>query len=315
MTSWKQRLPLLLAALAFVVPTGPAAAQFTLLEPGFCVTELPPGVGAKAGECSPGGVWGTYVYFSDSNGNSIDQVDPADNMFLFASGPPDIAFPVGLVFGPGPANNFGTFLYVACYGSNRITRLTPAGVPSLFANITAPGDVKFDPTGAYGTDLFATTAFAGPISTITPGGVVSTFSPLQATYIRFGPGGAWGTGLYSTSHGAVPGVGIAQVDAFGSATLFSGGFTTPEGFDWGFGPGFGGDMFAPDLNTGEIWRVDPTGNRTLFATVPASSSVTWCNGVLYVTSFAGGCWKIEFCGVTPVEESTWTGVKTKHLEK
>ncbi len=304
-----RRILIPVVVLACVLLQVPASAQLVVNEPGFCVTTLPPGVGAKGGECSPGGIWGDYVYFSDSNGNTVDQVDFLDNMFFFAGGVPDLFFPVGLVFGPGPAADFGDYLYVAVNSSNRITRITPGGITSLFANIPSPGDVTFDPSGAYGTELFATTAFSGPISKVTNAGVVSTFSTVQATYIRFGPGGAWGSGLYSTSQGVVPGVGIVTVDPAGTATLFSGGFSTPEGFDWAFGPGFDGDMFAPDLGTGEIWRVKSDGTRTLYATVAGASSVTFCNGTLYVTSFAGGCYKIEACGPVRSEPASWGSIK------
>lgn len=286
-------------------PSGP----LIVTEGGFCVTELDPGFGAKGGECSPGGIWGDYVYFGDSVGNVIDRVDFFDAMFPFASGPPNISFPVGLVFGPGPASTFGDYLYVASYSSSQISRVTPAGVTSFFASLPAPGDVTFDPSGAYGNDLFATTAFTGPISTIDPAGVVTVFSAaVQATYIRFGPGGIWGSGLYSTTIG-----GIATVDIAGTPTLLSSGFSGPEGFDWAYGPGFDGDMFVPDVITDEIWRVKPDGTRTLWATLSGASSVTWCNDVLYVTSLDGGCFKVESCPPTPVQATSWGSIKTRDV--
>jgi hypothetical protein len=185
----------------------------------------------------------------------------------------------------------------------------PSGNVTFFTSLTDAGDVTFDPTGAYGNEMFATSSFSGPISKVTSAGVVSTWSTVTSTYVRFGPGGAWGTGLYSTSQSGL-GPGIVTVDVAGVGTLFSGGFTTPEGFDWDPTGDFGFDMFAPDLSTGEIWRVTPTGTRTLFATVAGSASVNFCHGVMYVTAFhGGGCYKIT-PAATPTEASSWGRVKT-----
>src|SRR5207248_1352991 len=146
--------------------------------------DLPPSVGAKGVECSPGGVWGSFVYVADSNGGSVDKIDFTDHMFPFASG---FDFPVGMTFGPGPGINFGTYMYVANNGGNEISRITPAGVVSTFAAMTGPGDVAFDPTGVYGTSLFATTAYGSPIQKFTSVAVASTFSTLTSVYLKFGP--------------------------------------------------------------------------------------------------------------------------------
>ena len=63
----------LIAAAFFVcLSPGSALAQLVVVEPGFTVTTLPPGVGAKGIECSPGGIWGDYVYVGDSSGGTIE---------------------------------------------------------------------------------------------------------------------------------------------------------------------------------------------------------------------------------------------------
>jgi flagellar hook capping protein FlgD len=276
----------LLCAFGSAMPAGRAAAQLVLNDPNYAVIDLPSGVGAKGVECSPGGVWGNFVYIADSGAGTIDKLDFTDHMFPFASG---LSFPVGMEFGPGPGNNFGTYLYVASNAGNAIQRVTPAGVVSTFATMTGPGDVAFDPTGGYGTSLFATTAYASPIQRFTSAAVGSTFSSLASLYLKFGPGGAWGTGLYATSNGfGSIGVGIAKVASNGTATLFAGGFSSPEGFDWGFG----GDMFATDLTANQIWRINSAGTKTLFGTTQNPADITFCNGNLYVVCYNGACFKV-----------------------
>lgn len=307
-------VPFFTLICAAVLVGSPASAQLVVVEPGFDVTDLGSSSGPKGAECSPGGVWGPYVYIGESGGNAIEQLDFFNFATLFASGSPDIDFPVGMDFGPGPANDFGTFLFVASYGSGRITRLDPSGNPSLFTLFPSVSDVKFDPTGAYSNELFAIEYFSG-ISTVSSGGIITPFAAgIQTSYMRFGPGGAWGTGLYATNNSPVPGVGIIQVDSGGTSSMFSPGFTTPEQFDWAFGGAWGGDMFATDFATGELWRVKSDGSRTLFATVNPGerpAGLVFCNDCIYMTSYGGGCWKICEAPV-PVESRTWGGIKQGH---
>ncbi|HEX5131631.1 MAG TPA: FlgD immunoglobulin-like domain containing protein [Candidatus Krumholzibacteria bacterium] len=266
----------------------PARAQLTMMEPGFTVTNLGSASSAKQVECSPGGVWGNYVYMAASVYNIIERMDYADVSSLFATMPFN-AFPVGLAFGPGPANNFGDFIYVADYGTSTIEKVDPAGVVTPFTTLSLATSTTFDPTGAYSTDLFAVTGYSGPIYTVDPSGVATVFAAVPSLYIKFGPGGAWGTGMYSTSQSAV---GYVKVDALGNATNFCTGFTNPEGFDWATGTLFMGDMFAADVSTSEVWRIKDDGTRTLFASMPTAADVAFCNGAMYLVSFHGECYKV-----------------------
>jgi|GEM_PF-7059101 len=305
--------PFLLGLVFTVLPSVPASAQPVLHEAGFTVTPLGSGLGPKGVACSPGGVWGDYIYFSDSVGNLIERVDFFDVGTSFASGLPDIDFPVGLAFGPGPANTFGTFLYVGSYGSNQITRVDPSGTTSLFAPFALVSDLAFDPSGSYGSDLFAT-EFQGSIFTVDPTGVVSPFSTVSALYLKFGPGGAWGTGLYAST--TTPGPGISQVSPAGVATVFSGGFSQPEQFDWATGGSFGGDMFVADVITHQVWRVHSDGTRTLFLDGPHDfAGIAFCNGCLYVSAFHGGCWRICNDQPIPTEEATWGVIKQRYASQ
>jgi hypothetical protein len=267
-----------------------AGAQLTMTESGFTVTDLGSSVGAKGITCSPGGIWGDYVYIADSGGSLIERIDFYDVPSLFATLPGG-SFPVGIDFGPGPGANFGNFLYIANYASSTIVKIDPAGTVFPFsAAVPMPGDAVFDPSGAYGNELFVTTAYAGPIYKVDEFGVAAPWAAFQALYMKFGPGGAWGTGMYSTSQTAV---GLVTVDIAGVPTNFCTGFTSPEGFDWAFGYPFDGDMFAADVTTNEVWRVKSDGTRTLFATMPGAADVAFCNGALYLVGFHGGCYKVE----------------------
>ncbi len=302
----------LLAASAAAFAPGSASAQsanpFTVQEPGFTTTDLGATSGPKGAACSPGGVWGDYIYVSESSGDAIGRIDFSDAMSPFASGAPDIAFPVGITFGPGPLSNFGTYMYVASYSSGRITKVDPSGIPSLFVMFPQVSDVKFDPTGAYSTDLFAI-SYYGTITTVDPAGTITPFaSGVASSYMRFGPGGAWGTGLYATCNAGSLGVGIVTIDAGGSATSFVSGFTVPEQFDWASGGAFMGDMFATDMADGKVWRIKSDGTKTLFATGERPAGVTFCNGCLYITSYAGGCWKVCNAPVS-VKGTSWGTLK------
>lgn len=288
-----KRSPLQVTAIAaalvlLFVGTSPglALAQLTVLESGFSVTTLPQGIGAKGIECSPGGMWGDYVYVADSSAGVIERIDFSNNVTLFASG---LNFPVGMDFGPGPGGNFGNFLYVANFGGSTVVKVDSSGTVSAFATMTSPADVKFDSSGAYGNDLHATTAFGAPINTLDNAGTPSLFSNFASAYLRFAPGGAWGTGLYATDQNAL---GLAKVDSLGVATPFASGFTAPEGFDWAFGAGFGGDMFLADLGGNVIYRIKSNGTKTVFANMNGAADVAYCNGALYAVSFSGGCFKI-----------------------
>ncbi len=126
-------LCLLLTAGALSPDVTHAVDVLTVAEPGFSVTVFPPAVnaGAKGLRCSPGGVWGDYVYVAESGspGGLIDRIDFFDNVTTFASG---LSFPVGMDFGPGPAGGFGDFLYVADYSvGDQIVRIDPTG--TIFA--------------------------------------------------------------------------------------------------------------------------------------------------------------------------------------
>ncbi len=200
----------------------------------------------------------------------------------------NLTFPVGIAFSTG--GSFGSYMYVADYGIGDIHRAASCGPTTPFATLPGPGAIAFPPpASAYGDFLYATTAFDGPISRVSSSGAVTTWLEFPSTYIRFGPGGAWGTGLYSTGH-EFENEGIVKISAAGVVTPFVTDFLVPEGFDWGFN----GDMFATDPIMGEIYRIKPNGDKTLFATLPGAADVAFrtAEQALYVVSNQGGFYRI-----------------------
>lgn len=194
---------LLVALVVAAGSTLTVAQTLTLLEPDYTAKRLPSGIGAAGLACSPGGAWGEFVYIADSAAGMIERIDFNDNVSTFA-GP--FSFPVGLAFGPGPGNDFGNLLYVGDFGTSELSSINTSGSITSFISFPGPGDMTFDPSGAYGTELFSTSTLAGSIYEITSAGSATLFSGAASAYLGFGPGGAWGGGLYSTDQsGSVSG--------------------------------------------------------------------------------------------------------------
>jgi len=292
-TPTARRLGSLLTGIALALLCPPVHAQLDVLERGFRVKTLPSGTGAKGVECSPGGIWGEYVYVGDSSGSAIERIDLSDNVSLFASG--SMVFPVGMEFGPGPGGTFGDFLYVCDFALNAILKVDTNGTITPFTGAPGATGAAFDPTGAFGTDLFVAAGVGGarPILKMNSMGVPILFTTaVVSNYLDFGPGGVWGQDLYATDLNFG---GHSIVDSTGVATGLTTGFSNPEGFDWAAGPRFDGDLFATDNIAGEIRRVVPGGTHTLWATLPQAADVAYCSGSLFVVSGAGECYKVGGC--------------------
>ncbi len=259
-----------------------ASAQLTMVEAGFTATTLS-GDFSKQIEIGVGP--DTCIYYGSFEGLKR-RCSPAGAELICD---PAIFFPVGISFSTG--GSFGNFMYVADYGRDNIYRANGCVVATLFAPLLGPGSIAFPPAGSpYGDYLYACTAFVGPINRINAAGVVSPWLPMETLYVRFGPGGAWGFGMYATQNTTPPTAGIVRVSAAAAATPFISGMNSPEGFDWGFD----GDMFATDVNSGEILRVKPNGTKTVFATLPGAADVAWRSKdqALYAVSNQGGLYRI-----------------------
>ena len=97
-----------------------------------------------------GGLGGPSGLAFDSNGNlyvgatihnTIEKIDPAGNVNLFADSSSGLSSPAGLAF-----DSNGN-LYVANAGGGNILKFDPAGNPTVFATISGPGGLAFDGAG------------------------------------------------------------------------------------------------------------------------------------------------------------------------
>jgi hypothetical protein len=116
--------------------------------------------------------------------------------------------------------------------------------------------------------------------------------------------------MYATALGGI-GTGIARLTPGGVATMFSGAFAQPAGFDWASGGAFGGDLFATDIQNGQIWRVKPDGSRTLWATLPQAADVAFCHGALYVVSASGAFYRVTEAA-TAARRFGWGSLKLRY---
>jgi len=102
---------------------------------------------------------------------------------------------------------------------------------------------------------------------------------------RFGPGGPWGTNLD-------PGGGVTSPS--GSVTPFP---TTCDGFVRVSGPGFDGDMFGQVPGSpATIDRVQPSGTRSLSATMRGAGHIAACDGAPWIAAGKEGCHAITARG-------------------
>lgn len=285
-----------LAVAAVVVSSTPARSQGSVVESGFRVRHYScvpgnPNVTPTIfdAECSPGGTWGDFVYLAVGDpGNQIDgavvriAANGRESTFLSPRIPVSMAF-------SAPAGPFEDRLWVndvlmtpGMYGVN-----PPQGLTPLFT-CAKPGAFTFDPTGSFGYEMYLRGS-DGIYSldvpacdpTLPPPTVL--FATTSASPLSFGPGGGWGTDLYAT--------GGEIFAPNGSSTLFAFPFTE---IAWGSGSRWNGDMFARQAGSSDIYRVQPDGTATLFAT-GFQGKLIFCVGSLWIMQ-SGDCAKITAKG-------------------
>jgi hypothetical protein len=103
------------------------------------------------------------------NGSTLTKITPPGAASIFASG---FNSPNGLAFGPDKN------LYVPNAFGNRIDRVTPAGVVTLYVNLPNPAKVYFDKIGLmyvanYNDNVICTKDSLKRIDTIYSGGVLN----------------------------------------------------------------------------------------------------------------------------------------------
>lgn len=199
----------------------------------------------------------------------ISTINPSGIVTDFVTKLAGIAYPEGLVFGPG--GDFGTDLYFidsfTTTGSARdiIFRADASGNIQEFLNLGTDGsnDLSFGIGNEFGNDLYVA-SFGLGILRINSSRDISFFSravPYNIA-VKFGPGGDFGTDLYVGGyHG-----GIYKMNGGGQAELFVAGIVpVTDGLAFSQNNIFGNFLYATDYNTGEILRIDPYGTATVFA--------------------------------------------------
>ena len=157
--------------------------------------------------------------------------------------------------------NDGDLVVAGSYSGSRIDRISlPDGqVTTIASGLYGPIDVVSDANG----DFFATNWHRGFISKVTAGGAVSPF----ATVTTGGSGVAFDAeGNLWHTNGSHDQVSIIGPD--GAVNLISdlAGLGNPLGVVLGSD----GNMYVAGAKSGQIWRMDPSGNATLVATVPSA---------------------------------------------
>jgi len=301
------------AVSCFLTPTSFVIAdqpQTKVQEPGYAVKVFPqcgqagvarrivrrldPRPFARAIACGPEEIWGASSISAWRTTRTLPGISrpsiPPRARAGSSSGPISAATPR-----PSPSRREAASSEISFAGSRAyfvappplriyfVSAFDPAGALGVGVSVPYPVfSVTFDPTGAFGGFLYLSTAQG--VERFDPTGDISPFAPVAGGSLRFGPGGDWGSDLYVSSAGGV------RISPGGDVALLPGGFGD---FDWGPGPGFGGDMFARcDAGSDQICRIHPDGSRSLWAT-GVTGPFTFCGDELWTFS-TSGCERVTF---------------------
>ena len=173
---------------------------------------------------------------------------------------------LGMAIAPSGFGAHAGDVFLACYDSNMVVCVSPAGAASVFARGTgvSPNEVGFGPGGAFGTDLYVSanqdpaSPDDGIVYRVDPTGAVTRFGTqtpsgflFGAGGIAFSSGGGFGTFLYTGTSGGSPGDCVSRIDPTGTQTTLVSTLSGPSGISNGlqcgitFGSGLAG--FSTDL--------------------------------------------------------------------
>ena len=168
-------------------------------------------------------------------------------------------------------------LYASRYVGTTITKITPAGVTSIFASgFNAPNGTAFGPDGYL---YVPSNIGSGRINKISPAGVVDTFiTSIQfPTTVFFENDSSMLITSYQTNR-------IYRADMNGNyATLYTGnGMNGPVDIEYDTD----GNLLVANFNDGKIFRVDSAGTFTQIADLPGTLGfMVVANGYIYSTAF------------------------------
>ena len=169
-------------------------------------------------------------------------------------------------------------LFVSNYGDNTVSKVTPAGVVSTFATGFA------DPEGLVvnsAGNLFVANFGAGTVSEVTPAGVVSTFASgfSSPTGLAFDAAG----NLFVANYGAGT---VSEVTPAGVVSIFATGFSEPAGLAFDAA----GNLFVANNASNTVSKVTPGGVVSTFASgfsTPVGLAID-ATGNLFASSAGNG---------------------------
>jgi sugar lactone lactonase YvrE len=195
------------------------------------------------------------LYFASLENSTVSRLDAQGQAMTVGTG---FCLCSGEGRGPALAFNAAGELYVAepcSIGPQRITKIA-GGTASVFTHdVEGPSGLAFDASG----DVYVSEGPMGNVVRFSPDGTRHAFvSGLnQPQGLAFGPDGL----LYVAEIG---GDQVSQIDASGTVTPF-------VTLTWPIDLVFLGDDLLVSTETGEIWRVDPSGTATRCATGPSNA--------------------------------------------
>lgn len=194
------------------------------------------------------------LYFGSLENSTVSRLDAQGQAVAVGTG---FCLFSGEARGPALAFNAAGELFVTepCpIGPQRITKIA-SGTATVFAHdIEGPSGLAFDASG----DVYVSEGPLGNVVRFSPDGTRHSFASglSQPQGLTFGPDGL----LYVAE---ISGDQVSQIDVSGTVTPF-------VTLTWPIDLVFLGDDLLVSTETGEIWRVDPAGTATRFATGPSS---------------------------------------------
>gem|GEM_PF-2154044 len=213
------------------------------------------------------------IFVAGQNDNTIRRFTTGGVGSVFVPASAGVQVQIG-----GMAFHSSGDLYVVNNGNHSIDKIAPDGTRSFFSALypVSVGGIIFDNAGV---DLYVANSGNGIISKYAPDGTRSTFAshlfglPWTPNSLAFDGSGA----LYASLNGENT---IRLYDINGNSAIFadaSDGLAGPQGLVYR-----AGFFYVANQNNNTIWKIDSSGNGTLFAGVPGETT----HGLYYPNALA-----------------------------